>query len=353
MSRKALKAQSLRPLLEAVRSDAARMVAPVEEAGKRLFREVETVEAITFDEGNTVWSFKEFLFPRAETLFRYRLKNTGIELEEPALPEGETVIFGARPCDAASVALLDAVFAPGGRKMPDGRVEPDDPFYPRRRAQTTIIGVSCAEPGPACFCTAVGLSPTGTLGSDVLLTRVGEEYLVEASTEKGERFLEQYAQFLTETEATKSEVTAAAEAKIRRTDPVRIDLDAPLPELFKSARLEEMARACLGCGACAFICPTCHCFDIADEGNAVSGSRCKFWDSCGQACFTMHTSGHNPRPNQPSRYRNRLLHKLRYIPERFGVHGCVGCGRCALTCPVNMDIYEVARAVEDERETRL
>ena len=85
----------------------------------------------------------------------------------------------------------------------------------------------------------------------------------------------------------------------------------------------------------------------------MSGSRCKFWDSCGQACFTMHTSGHNPRPNQPSRYRNRLLHKLRYIPERFGVHGCVGCGRCALTCPVNMDIYEVARAVEDERETRL
>ena len=102
MSRKALKAQSLRPLLEAVQSDAARVVAPVEEAGKRLFRPVETVEAITFEEGNTAWSFKEFLFPRTETLFHYRLKSAGVELAEPALSEGETVIFGARPCDAAT-----------------------------------------------------------------------------------------------------------------------------------------------------------------------------------------------------------------------------------------------------------
>lgn len=348
MSRKALKAQSLRPFLEAVRRDAARLVAPVEEGGKRLFREVEAVDTITFEEGNTAWSFKEFLFPRAEPLFHYRLKGPNVDLTETTVPEGETVIFGARPCDAASVALLDAVFAPGGRRMPDGREEHEDPFYPKRRAQTTIIGVSCAEPGPACFCTAVGLSPTGTLGSDVLLTRVGEEYLVEAVTEKGERFLEQHGEHLTETEASKEAATAAAEAKITRKASIQVDPETPLPELFKSTRLEEMARACLGCGACAFICPTCHCFDIADEGDARGGSRCKFWDTCGLSTFTMHTSGHNPRSKQPARYRNRLLHKLRYIPERFGVHGCVGCGRCAVTCPVNMDIYEMALAVDED-----
>ena len=30
---------------------------------------------------------------------------------------------------------------------------------------------------------------------------------------------------------------------------------------------------CLGCGACAYTCPTCHCFDIVDEGNVERGVR--------------------------------------------------------------------------------
>jgi sulfhydrogenase subunit beta (sulfur reductase) len=102
---------------------------------------------------------------------------------------------------------------------------------------------------------------------------------------------------------------------------------------------------CLGCGACAFVCPTCACFDIQDEGSRAGGKRLRCWDSCGFAMFTLHTSGHNPREEQSQRWRQRLMHKFAYMPERQQVLGCVGCGRCSRACPADMEIREHILAV--------
>lgn len=335
MITKALRTQAIPELLQSIRESMTHLVAPIEEDGIRLFRLVDRVEDVVLDEGNTRWSFKEVLFPRTEPLFHYRFRGNEVELSEPKLPEGEVVIFGARPCDAAGMEVLDAVFSWGRT----------NPFYQHRRKQTTIIGLSCAEPAPSCFCTAVGLSPTGAHGCDLLLTPMGEETLVEVITLKGEAFVEKHARFFTDTNLTKEEATRAAEAKIQRNTPIAVGKELPLDEVFNSPKWEEYARGCLGCGACAFLCPTCHCFDIVDEGDARGGSRCKNWDACGFALFTQHTSGHNPRSTQPARYRQRALHKFRYLPERLEVTGCVGCGRCVASCPVNMDIYEVATGI--------
>ncbi len=84
---------------------------------------------------------------------------------------------------------------------------------------------------------------------------------------------------------------------------------------FSAANFEhplwaEHALACVGCGACAHTCPTCHCFDIVDEHSA----RVRNWDSCQFSLFTLHASGHNPRPDQGSRQRQRILHKFSIYP---------------------------------------
>ncbi|MBI4862116.1 MAG: 4Fe-4S dicluster domain-containing protein [Candidatus Riflebacteria bacterium] len=47
---------------------------------------------------------------------------------------------------------------------------------------------------------------------------------------------------------------------------------------------------------------------------------------------------HNPRPDQGSRWRQRLSHKFAYYPAKFGHVLCTGCGRCLRWCPAGMDL---------------
>jgi ferredoxin len=104
---------------------------------------------------------------------------------------------------------------------------------------------------------------------------------------------------------------------------------------------------CLGCGACAYTCPTCHCFDIVDEGNAAGGARVKNWDSCQFPMFTMHASGHNPRSTQGQRQRQRIQHKFRIYPEKFGETLCTGCGNCTRNCPVELGVLNTLLSLRE------
>ena len=123
--------------------------------------------------------------------------------------------------------------------------------------------------------------------------------------------------------------------------------DAGLNRLYGAPIWGELAQACLNCGICTFLCPTCYCFDIQDERLGSRGRRIRYWDSCMFPLFTQHASGHNPRPTKLHRVRNRFLHKLKYFPDRFGPFSCVGCGRCIRECPVGIDIRQVAAALAE------
>jgi sulfhydrogenase subunit beta (sulfur reductase) len=111
---------------------------------------------------------------------------------------------------------------------------------------------------------------------------------------------------------------------------------------FDDAYWGELAERCLGCRTCTYDCPVCYCFDMRDRRRAdgrVERLRC--WDSCqGALCFAI-AGGHNPRPTQAQRLRQRYMHKFLYYPARAGTALCVGCGRCVGQCPVNVDIREV------------
>ncbi len=102
---------------------------------------------------------------------------------------------------------------------------------------------------------------------------------------------------------------------------------------------KTLALRCHGCGACAAVCSTCHCFDIVDEHDSYgAGARRRNWDFCQSARFTAHASGHNPRRSQTERFRQRVMHKFSIYPRRFDALLCTGCGRCARACGAGMNL---------------
>jgi ferredoxin len=57
--------------------------------------------------------------------------------------------------------------------------------------------------------------------------------------------------------------------------------------------------------------------------------------------FSKVATGENFRERVPDRLRHRCFRKGKYILEKFGKSGCVGCGRCIITCPAKINILEI------------
>jgi ferredoxin len=111
-----------------------------------------------------------------------------------------------------------------------------------------------------------------------------------------------------------------------------------LDGMFEHPLWDEVAKKCLTCGTCTFVCPTCHCFDISQENRMKEGERFRCWDSCMFSSYTEMAGNHNPRADKTSRVRQRFMHKLCFFEDRYGKSLCVGCGRCVEKCPVALDI---------------
>jgi len=317
------------------------VIAPVKKDGFTVFKTISSGADAVLDAGNTKLQAKDVFFPQSEELFRYNVTEEGAKLEAP-IDNKKKVLFGVRPCDARSVKLLDNVF---------NNDKYQDPYYLARRENTVIVGIGCNEPASTCFCTSVSSGPFDTSGLDVLLIDTGDAYVVETVTEKGKLFIEKAGL------AAASDADKAAAAKVKEESVVtcQVNLDglkAKLDVNFYDPIWDKIHEKCLGCGACTYLCPTCHCFDIVDDAVDCNGCRVRNWDSCAFPLFTLHGSGHNPRTSNKERYRNRIMHKFKYFVDNFNEIACVGCGRCIKNCPVNMDIRVVLEDIRGS-EARL
>lgn len=323
--------EALRKLVAEWLAAGKKVLGPVRvKTGLELYAPLDSAEALLLDGWiRPANSIKELVFPRHEALYGYRILKNRVELVELAAEIPEQIAIGAHPCDAAALAALDKVFNWDYR----------DEFYNRRRAATTVITLACAAHDDQCFCTSVGLGPEAERGSDALLCEIDGGYEVRAISEKGRRLLGGLAG---ET-ACPTAQTSGANAPPRRFDSAQVAAFAK--EHFEDPFWAEHALACLGCGACAFTCPACHCFDMVDEGNGREGVRARNWDACQFPMFTLHASGHNPRANQGARQRQRIYHKFVMYPEKFGEILCTGCGNCARNCPVGLGVLPVATEI--------
>ena len=271
-------------------------------------------------------SMKEYFLPKSETLFFFKRKKDDYELIDLPESDSKAVIFGAKPCDASAIPILSKVF----------NWDYKDEFFNKRVDNTVIIGMACKYSDENCFCTSVGLSPVSEIGSDIFLIPIDDKkYLVKTVTDKGKEFISTNKNYFEDAENIDAPLNDFPTPEKRfSTENVKEWLDKNFDNNFWM----NAGETCLGCAQCAYVCPTCHCFDIVDEDCYSCGRRVKNWDSCQFELFTKHASGHNPRENQEKRYRQRVSHKFKYYKDRFDELLCTGCGRCTRGCPVSIDI---------------
>ena len=337
---KYVKSSDVKPWLEEL-SQHSRVFAPRCEGDSVIFAPFDPRQELCITYAATLPP-KKTLFPQSETLvdFRYskdpeNLSRIMIDAKE-VLPNGTTVVFGARPCDVRGFTMFDRVYL---------SEKATDIYYKARRDNTSFITLACDVPETTCFCHWMDSSPSDSTGSDVLAVAVAEGYFLKAVSDKGKKLLTSKILSAGESKAAEAEKVCKKTADSLGQAPDLSEAPKKLLDVFDNMDFwEDVSAKCLSCGACAYLCPSCYCFNITDETKGMTGSRIRSWDNCMSALFTSEASGHNPRPTKAHRLKNRVGHKFSYYPNLHdGVISCCGCGRCIKSCPSGVDIREIVQ----------
>ena len=333
MSLKILDKDAVAPLVEALMAD-YRVVGPQAKGTKFVFDPLTDVADLRLDYETTILPPKKVFQPQRERLATFAMgENPEVETVIEVEP---TVLLGMHTCDLHALNLLDKAFT---EDYPDAH-------YLSRRDQTLIVSLECLEPcDDESFCRSMG-TLTAEDGSDLHLTDMGEVYAVDIGTEAGEQLLVKYGDARDAADDHASQKDELQASKLKHfADRLNFDADE-LPSLLGDAydheHWDELEERCFACGSCTNVCPTCYCFNVVDEVNLAltEGERIRHWDSCQLDEFARVAGGENFREGRGARQRHRFMRKGKYLYERFGALGCVGCGRCIRTCPASISILK-------------
>jgi ferredoxin len=340
-----LKKEHLKSFLRKLQKD-YRLVAPVKNKhGDTLFSVVDSLDTANIDlENQAQASVKSYLFPQQESLFTYTLDKAGTQYEFKEDNHSEpTVFFGLRSCDLSAILYMDVVFL-GKNK---------DPYYLKKREKTILISLGCNDPFANCFCRSTRSGPFLEFGFDLQFTDLDDRFFIEPGRAKGEDLIRQWRQFFVpateEDEKARYQATLEAHGKFKQQ--VLTDLTI---QRLKENRVPEhiwhtLSARCQDCAGCAYICPTCVCYNMTDRKISENqGERLRTWDACTFAGFTAMAGGHNPTDMDKYRIRRRFMHKLHFDVKQHGRPSCVGCGRCVDMCFGGVDIIKFINMVNSE-----
>jgi sulfite reductase subunit B len=296
-----------------------------EKQGKYIYGPINDYKEICLSYDLTVNPPTKFFLPAREPLLKYDLLDS--VKSRPIIEAPPRVLLGVHPYDIKAIELLDEVYMTTNT----------DPNYSNRRKNTIIIGVDCLNPSPKSFASSMGTHTTDS-GFDLFLTDVGKKFVVTIGSKKGSDLLNKYADV---DEPAAEDIAKQKELRDKALTKFKSHLDIPreriaklLEESYDDPFWERQSKTCLSCGSCVMVCPTCFCFDIKEEVslNLKEGQRYRQWDGCVLADFAKVATGENFRHDKASRLRHRIYRKGKYLMEKYGMPGCVGCGRCVTAC---------------------
>jgi NAD-dependent dihydropyrimidine dehydrogenase PreA subunit len=320
-----------------IRKKDSEIIGVTPKANRFSFEILDAASELCLDFDETTQSPRKFLLPSRDPLLRFATRDA-FSCEAVYDTTGR-VIIGMHPADCAAVALCDKAYTEG---------ESDDQYRVRREA-TTLIGIYPTQPYTPRFSRSMIDENDPYLAADLMMIDMGDEtYAIEIVTEKGTKLIAQSA-----ARPAGAKTKAALPAR-KNAAPDTVALPVRRDELAWRLAGQERhetftARGdkCFSCGSCVNVCPTCICFDVRDKVDLSlkTGERYRTWDGCTYENFATVAGNHNFRKNPSDRVRHRLFRKTVYLRERFGLSGCVGCGRCTVACTA--DIASIVEMVGD------
>jgi len=334
---KLLPKQCLQELFDAVAAR-YRVLGPVAQNGAVAWKPVAKVEEMVLEYPDTVLPPKQWLHRPMETLFSVK---KSLELQEAEVLQEPQALFALHACDLTGILRLDVVFSKHYK----------DPYYNQRREETLLVVMNCVRPpGPNCFCSSMEGGPFAQEGFDIVLTDIGESYLVETGSARGQEVIGPLG--LEEASEEAFQVKQARYQQSVAKMPKSLNNDG-LPDILNQELNHPhwgfMKEQCLGCGNCTMVCPTCYCYSVMDRLDLTlsNATRVRTWDSCQLMEFSA-VHGGNFRKDRAARFKQWVYHKLDYWIDQYGTLGCVGCGRCISWCPVKIDLTEAIREVRGD-----
>ncbi len=323
---------------------AGRVVGPKRKDGKYAFGDVAEASELALDYDVTLSSPRCFFQPPKETLLEFKV---GAKTELKAKFDAEPfVLVGIHTYDLKALNQMDKIWT----------ADHADEHYLARRRAATVIALEPVKASKHSFWASMDAA-TVKEGFDLLMTDVGDRYVIEVGTENGAKLLSRHAPDAPD--ASKADLEAREEARKKLPSMCGKDREvkakgSEITQLMKKSydhpAWKEHAEKCYSCGSCNLVCPTCYCFDVKDEIalDLANGERSRVWDGCLLEAFAHVGSGENFREHRHERFRHRILRKTVFVPEKIGELACVGCGRCSSVCLP--DITDPVKIINEIKE---
>jgi len=333
-----LKKDYLFPFLETITKDSD-FWAPIKKYSDRhVFKVIDDFSKIDLNYTRTIIPPRKIFLPPHFNM--YKATERGYEPDfSHALRK---IIFGIHPCDIHGLLIMDKFYAQVF----------DDPYYSEARKNTLILGHSC-WPDESCLCRSMNTHIVEE-GYDLFFTDLKDFYLVWIGSSQGDDLIRKKPEYFDEN-LTDKDIQTFIRWREDRDEAYKMSINfAAMPDLmelrYNDPLWEKLGDACLACGSCTNVCPTCNCYNVKDnpllKENASHIIRC--WDACTLENYSSVAGAENFREKRSSRLKLWYTHKLQAYISKYGKPACVGCGRCIATCPVDINVKTVADALDGE-----